>query len=60
MPKQPKRGENPDAVSITGRRKRGKERLVRLPVKEDERVFLETYEQDAERQGPFDRSRDTR
>ena len=52
MPRQPKRGTYPDAVSTTGRRKPRKNRIVPLPVTKEEHTFLETYEQDTERPGP--------
>jgi len=52
MPRRPKQGPGPSAVSITGRRKARQSSIVPLPVQKKNREALESYEQTVERRGP--------
>ena len=52
MPKRPKQGPGPGAVSITGRRKARQSSIVPIPVQKKNGDALESYEQTVERPGP--------
>ncbi len=53
MPKRPKQGPGPGAVSITGRRKARQSSIVPIPVQKKNGDALESYEQTVERPGPI-------
>ena len=52
MPKRPKQGPGPGAVSITGRRKARQSSIVPIPVQKKKGDALESYEQTVEQPGP--------
>ena len=52
MPRRPKQGPGPGAVSITGRRKARQSGIVPIPVQKKKGDGLESYEQTVERPGP--------
>ena len=52
MPRRPKQGPGPSAVSITGQRKARQSRIVPLPVQENKGDALESCEQTVEPPGP--------
>jgi len=52
MPRRPKQGPGPGAVSITDRRKTRQSSVVPLPVQKKKGDALESYEQTVERPGP--------